>query len=125
MTQLRRPKGCQGSQIIKKINCRTGRLNPAERKISMNYTTFDFEKTPRDERPFYIPFGISDNNYMIEFFTNRDGEGFFTLFKNGTYLQSSGTCDFSMNASLTTQRRRLRNLLDYHRQYLHSRYRIN
>ena len=78
----------------------------------MKYTLYDFSKTPRDERPHYIEFIVTDGEIVSSFFTNRDGDGKFYQLRDGTYHPVKGTSDFSVNASKSTQRRRLREELE-------------
>ena len=67
--------------------------------IKFKYYGLEFIDMPRDERPYYCRFAVHDANTgekIIEFYTNKDLEGMFVQRKDGTYMQTRGTCQYSL-----------------------------
>lgn len=80
--------------------------------MKFSYTGLDTATLPREERPCYVHFTVADEggNLVLDFYTNKNLDGYFTQFKDGTYHQLCGTCQFSLPLSKSGIRKALRRM---------------
>lgn len=80
-----------------------------------HYYGLDYCEMDRADRPCYCNFVVKDaktGEIIVDFYTNRGLEGFFTQRVDGTYWQTRGTCQFSMPRSKSATRAMLRKMAE-------------